>query len=492
MVLVLSIIYVFMAGCSGGGGGGGSSSGGSGSGTDTTAPTVISTSPATNATGVDVNTTINVTFSETMNPLTVNKFNFTLSQGANSVSGTVTYSGTTATFTPSANLAYETTYAATITAGVKDLAGNAMALNYTWTFSTSSPRIASINISGAHLLAMAVYEGGNRIFVADDDSESLHVIDGGTNQIIATIPNVGGAVFQIAVNETYGKVYVASDKQCCTTGITPGTGLISVINANTHQIIKQINPGDQGNVSYFIMGNDEVHDKVYVAFYSGVGVIDAATDQFTLIVPNTSFPHLDKIGINTVTNEIFLPALSGGVLVINGDTLAFQSIPYPTGASGALDVAVNEIENKVYITMVTIPGQGFMGISILDRNTGEYKFVGADDLEPVAFNNVSNKLFTGVQVGRNASIVDGATDELTYINLGTEGIDGIAVRNSTDHAYLVNTGYTVIIDGLTKTAQKIEAGYAAGGGSRVAINQTTGRIYVINSGYAGIINVFQD
>jgi YVTN family beta-propeller protein len=210
-----------MAGCSGGGGGGGSSSGGSGSGTDTTAPTVISTSPATNATGVDVNTTINVTFSETMNPLTVNKFNFTLSQGANSVSGTVTYSGTTATFTPSANLAYETTYAATITAGVKDLAGTAMALNYTWTFSTSSPRIASINISGAHLLAMAVYEGGNRIFVADDDSESLHVIDGGTNQIIATIPNVGGAVFQIAVNETYGKVYVASDKQCCTTGITP-------------------------------------------------------------------------------------------------------------------------------------------------------------------------------------------------------------------------------------------------------------------------------
>src|SRR5207237_10439060 len=45
----------------------------------------------------------------------------------------------TATFTPSSNLAASTTYTATISTGVKDLAGNAMAANYVWTFTTIVP-----------------------------------------------------------------------------------------------------------------------------------------------------------------------------------------------------------------------------------------------------------------------------------------------------------------------------------------------------------------
>ncbi len=42
------------------------------------------------------------------------------------------------TFTPSSNLAYSTTYTGTITTGVRDLAGNAMAANYIWSFTTGA------------------------------------------------------------------------------------------------------------------------------------------------------------------------------------------------------------------------------------------------------------------------------------------------------------------------------------------------------------------
>ena len=42
------------------------------------------------------------------------------------------------TFTPASNLASGTTFAATITIGAKDLAGNALANNFVWTFSTGA------------------------------------------------------------------------------------------------------------------------------------------------------------------------------------------------------------------------------------------------------------------------------------------------------------------------------------------------------------------
>ncbi|MDB5201334.1 MAG: hypothetical protein JWQ27_743 [Ferruginibacter sp.] len=105
---------------------------------DMVAPTVISTDPLNNATGVTVSKKPTATFSEQMNPATINSSTFILKQGANSVNGTVSYSGTTAMFSPAANLAPNTLYTATITNSVKDLAGNSMLSNYTWSFTTGT------------------------------------------------------------------------------------------------------------------------------------------------------------------------------------------------------------------------------------------------------------------------------------------------------------------------------------------------------------------
>jgi hypothetical protein len=99
-----------------------------------TAPTVISTDPPNNATGVVLNKIISATFSEAMNPLTINGTTFTIMQGATVVAGVVSYSGTTAFFTPSANLLAGSVYTATITTGAKNLAGAGLANNYVWTF----------------------------------------------------------------------------------------------------------------------------------------------------------------------------------------------------------------------------------------------------------------------------------------------------------------------------------------------------------------------
>ena len=106
-------------------------------------PTVTSTDPANNATGVDVNKTVTANFSMAMDPSTINGTTFTLRQGATVVTGTVSYSGATASFDPTTALAVGTTYTATITTGAKNLAGVAMASNYTWNFTTSNTIIVT-------------------------------------------------------------------------------------------------------------------------------------------------------------------------------------------------------------------------------------------------------------------------------------------------------------------------------------------------------------
>ena len=101
---------------------------------DTTPPTVSSTSPAADATGVAVDTTVSITFSEAMDASTITTSSFIL----DSVSGSVSYdSGTyTATFTPSANLDGSTTYTATLSTAITDVAGNPLAAEYSWSFIT--------------------------------------------------------------------------------------------------------------------------------------------------------------------------------------------------------------------------------------------------------------------------------------------------------------------------------------------------------------------
>jgi hypothetical protein len=96
---------------------------------------VVSTKPAAGASGVDLNTKIQATFSAAMDPSSITDLTFTVEPG---VTGSVDYDATskTATFTPSAKLTANKSYTATIKGGVKDAAGNALASDYTWKFTT--------------------------------------------------------------------------------------------------------------------------------------------------------------------------------------------------------------------------------------------------------------------------------------------------------------------------------------------------------------------
>jgi hypothetical protein len=115
-----------------------------GAGSDAVPPTVTTVSPPDLATNVCPQTTISATFSKAMNPATITTATFTLQTSGPPLGaplgGTVTYDAASqvATLTPTSALVSGTNYTATVTTGVKDLAGNALAANKVWTFTVAS------------------------------------------------------------------------------------------------------------------------------------------------------------------------------------------------------------------------------------------------------------------------------------------------------------------------------------------------------------------
>ena len=113
-------------------------------GADVTPPAVTSVVPGVNAVGVAVASAMSATFSEAIAPATIGAATFAVRDSFNNlVAGSVAYNGTThsATFTPSAPLAFATTYTATVVggpSGILDLAGNGMTANFVWSFTTVS------------------------------------------------------------------------------------------------------------------------------------------------------------------------------------------------------------------------------------------------------------------------------------------------------------------------------------------------------------------
>jgi len=112
------------------------------SGPDVTPPTVVGRVPAPNQTNVATGSAVSVTFSEPMNASTVS---FGVRNGTGTVvAGSSSYNAqtNTATWSPAQAFSTSTTYTVTVpggAGGAKDVAGNPLAANDVWSFTTVAP-----------------------------------------------------------------------------------------------------------------------------------------------------------------------------------------------------------------------------------------------------------------------------------------------------------------------------------------------------------------
>ena len=137
--------------------------GGSGDGFVPMTPRIIATNPPNGASSLCIPSDVEATFDRQMDPMTIAPANFLLAgPGTNAVAGMVSYDfpKRTAIFRPDAPLLGGTTYTATVTSGVKDPAGNALAGNELWTFTTSTdPCVKPVNLRGIATYGIASRAG---------------------------------------------------------------------------------------------------------------------------------------------------------------------------------------------------------------------------------------------------------------------------------------------------------------------------------------------
>ena len=109
---------------------------------------VASTSPANGATGLSRTAVATATFSKPVSQATLTDTSFTLTGPAGAVAGAIAYDAAsrTATLTPSAPLAYGTTYTARLSTDVRGTDGNSLSAPLSWTFTTAAavaPQVTS-------------------------------------------------------------------------------------------------------------------------------------------------------------------------------------------------------------------------------------------------------------------------------------------------------------------------------------------------------------
>jgi len=287
---------------------------------DTTPPTVTATNPSTNGVGVPVASSVKSTFSEAMDAASITTSTITLRTGATQVGASITYANGTATLSPSAALATATTYTATVKGGangVKDLAGNALASDVTWSFTTAPPAISPLAGAGGPILVVASSsnrfsqyyaeilraEGLNEFSVADLANVDASLLASYDVVILGELPLTAAQVTTFAdwVSAGGNLIAMRPDKQLATllglsdgggtlsnaymlidTTKEPGTGLVAQ-SIQFHGAADQYLPVEASVVATLF--TDATHASAYPAVTlrtSGIGTGSAAAFSYDL------------------------------------------------------------------------------------------------------------------------------------------------------------------------------------------------------------------
>jgi hypothetical protein len=352
---------------------------------DTTPPQVSSTTPAQGAATVALNTAITATFSKPMNPGTISGTTFTVAgPGGAAVSGTVTYAatGSVATFTPAADLAYGVVYTATVTTGATDQASpaNPLAANYVWTFtSVAAPLpptvIATTPASGA--TSVPVNQALSATFSVGMNSATINAATftlagpGGVAVAGAVSYTASGYIsaFTPAANLAYNTLYTAT----ITTRATDSAG--TPLAANYAWSFTTITPPPA--VASTIPGNGAtgvLPNQVLSAIFN------EAMNCATLFSPATTFSVAGPGG-----------AAVAGAVGCTGNVATFT----PTAA-----LAVNSL----YIATISTAAKSPAGTALASNYVWTFK-TGTAIAAPAVISTVPANLATGVPTNQALSAV---------------------------------------------------------------------------------------
>jgi YVTN family beta-propeller protein len=221
----------------------------------------------------------------------------------------------------------------------------------------SVPNSSSLE-AGVSPSDISVNPNTNLVYVANEDSNTVSVIDGNNNTIVSEV-TVGTSPIDISANPNTNLVYVANED----------SNTVSVMDGKTNKKVKDILLSDDSLVfsnsdSPVALDLNPITNMLYVANYAeSVFVINATTNTVTKKIDFIE-DFISDLKVNPNTNTIYLASGFDNIIyAIN--TTTNQIVKEVKVAGAPYSLAVNLETNIVYAANIDSNR-----ISVIDGTTG--------------------------------------------------------------------------------------------------------------------------
>ena len=288
-----------------------------------------------------------------------------------------------------------------------------------------------------------------RIYIAKldgDHSDKIYVINGTTNAIITTI-TIEGGISGISINKTTNRIYVVNNRSVS----------VTVIDGRTNKIIDVIKLQDDIDF-FFNSGGIKVNhstNRIYV-FKNSVDKSASVVSHDVLILsterPNSeNAENIDNdkkceiFVIDGTTNKIIESVTLNFETItafIDQDVINSSSYSGLYGPSGpsirANDIIINNVTNRVYIntTITSIHAMHFNVILVMDGLT--CNIIDTIDIggfqgysEGIAVNSRTNRIYSTDLNKLAVKVIDGRTNQV--ISIIKAGNEPYAIKTDPSH-----------------------------------------------------------
>jgi YVTN family beta-propeller protein len=364
----------------------------------------------------------------------------------------------------------------------------------------------------------------NRVYVANASSNTVTVLDGSTDNPVASIPLASGPT-NVAVNATTNRIYVvlSSDQLAVINGATNAvTGTVSfpaassargvAVNEGANRIYVTLDDNnaiavvDGGTLTYTTITG--IQDPRQIAFNPSTGLLylthrdiggnpeilvyDAATNAQVTSIRALGGIWAENIAADPAANRIYFSGLNPSIGVIDGSTnTLLTTIPVitsppfsPPTSSGAQSVraiqalGVDPTSHLVYATSDSGT------LAIINGATGSVAATLRVGSRPsgVAANPSTGKWYASLGPASAVLALPGGSTTINRTLALAAGPTGVAVNRTTGEIWVANaaSNNVLVLDGTTHgLLYALPAGTTP---AKVAVNAATNRAYIASSG----------
>jgi YVTN family beta-propeller protein len=256
-----------------------------------------------------------------------------------------------------------------------------------------SPKSSPVINSGSFPIGIDINPITNKLYVANQFSNTISVIDIDTSKVEANI-DTGDSPYDVDVNPFSNRIY-SSNRESNT---------VSVIDGFTNKELTEIPVGN----SPVGIGTNLAANWIYVASMDSktISVIDPIVNKVRQSLKYASSPY--DIIVNPHTNRVYVSDLGkDSVLVLDGNSnTLITSVPVGSKPSG---LAINTQTDTIYVSNFRNNS-----VSVINgtSNKIETDIKVGDSPVGIAVNPRTNKIYVNNLIDNSVSVINGTTNKL--------------------------------------------------------------------------------